>query len=213
MNIEYTGTQQTIIKDNNKLVNLLYGLRVKFIGYLRKLMVYLGYLICLFIVGGVISIIVHSIEKTALLKNNCYIIRELRKERRYEEAFFMIERLAEQGNKGAQFELGSMYENPTYNEPVQRDIVQAFKWYRLAAVQGNIKAQYALGRIYFTQIHNYKEAFVWFEKAAKQKYPAAMVWLADMYNDGLGTEKNHQKSIYWHVCAAYGKFIADAFFK
>ena len=163
--------------------------------------------------GGIISIIVHSIEKTALLKNNCYIIRELRKERRYEEAFFMIERLAEQGNKGAQFELGSMYENPTYNEPVQRDIVQAFKWYRLAAVQGNIKAQYALGRICFTQTHNYKEAFVWFEKAAKQKHPAAMVWLADMYNDGLGTEKNHRKSIYWHVCAAYGKFIADAFFK
>ncbi len=53
--------------------------------------------------------------------------------------------LAEQGDAGVQFILGSMYEN---GEGVPQDDAQAIRWYRRAAAQGFAEAQSILGSMY-----------------------------------------------------------------
>ena len=55
------------------------------------------------------------------------------------------QRAAEQGDAGAQFNLGVIYEN---GEGVARDDKTAAQWYKLAAEQGNADAQYNLGLMY-----------------------------------------------------------------
>jgi len=50
--------------------------------------------------------------------------------------------LAEQGDPGAQFRLGSLYEN---GDGVPRDFAKARLWYEKAAAQGEAKAQFYLG--------------------------------------------------------------------
>ena len=53
--------------------------------------------------------------------------------------------LAEQGNSGAQLNLGYMYDN---GYGVSRNYNEAIMWYRKAAEQGNHRAQYNLGLMY-----------------------------------------------------------------
>ena len=53
--------------------------------------------------------------------------------------------LAEQGDAGAQLNLGYMYDNG-YGVP--QDYKEAIKWYLRAAEQGNNRAQYNLGLMY-----------------------------------------------------------------
>ena len=53
--------------------------------------------------------------------------------------------LAEQGDAGAQYNLGVMY---YHGRGVPQDYKTAMKWYRLAAEQGDADAQFNLGVIY-----------------------------------------------------------------
>lgn len=53
--------------------------------------------------------------------------------------------LAEQGDAGAQLNLGFMYDN---GYGVSQDYNEAIRWYRRAAEQGNDRAQYNLGLMY-----------------------------------------------------------------
>ena len=53
--------------------------------------------------------------------------------------------LAEQGNAGAQYNLGVMYDK---GEGVTQDNAEAVKWYRKAAEQGDARAQVVLGTMY-----------------------------------------------------------------
>jgi len=63
----------------------------------------------------------------------------------YDAALRVWRPLAEQGNDGAQFDLGFMYDNG-YGVPL--DYQEAIAWYRRAADQGNDRAQYNLGHMY-----------------------------------------------------------------
>lgn len=72
---------------------------------------------------------------------------------------------ADNGNATAQYQLGKCYDN---GEGVNRDVVQAVIWYRLAAEQGNAKAQANLGDCYEKGegvAQDYSEAFKWFSLA------------------------------------------------
>jgi TPR repeat protein len=60
-------------------------------------------------------------------------------------SFKMVERLAKQGDAGAQFSLGCMYAN---GNGVAKDEAKAAKWFRNAADQDHSGAQYNLGLIY-----------------------------------------------------------------
>jgi len=65
----------------------------------------------------------------------------------YATALRLWRPLAEQGNAGAQFNLGVMYDE---GQGVPQDYAEAVKWYRLAAERGFANAQYELGVKYAT---------------------------------------------------------------
>ena len=73
--------------------------------------------------------------------------------------------LAEQGNAGAQLNLGYMYDNG-YGVP--QDYKEAIKWYRRAAEQGNDRAQYNLGLMYdvgYGVPQDFVQAHMWYDIA------------------------------------------------
>ena len=81
--------------------------------------------------------------------------------------------LAEQGEAGAQFMLGAMYEK---GDGVPQDSQISVKWYTLAAEQGNAAAQTLLGFMYAVGhgvIQNNVHAHMWWSIAATNGYEEA----------------------------------------
>ena len=73
---------------------------------------------------------------------------------------------ADQGNAGAQFNLGRMYRN---GQGVKKDDVEAAKWWQLAAEQDFTMAQLNLGTLYATGQgvpQDNVRAYFWFILAA-----------------------------------------------
>jgi tetratricopeptide (TPR) repeat protein len=83
----------------------------------------------------------------------------------YDAALRVWRPLAEQGNAGAQLDLGFMYDNG-YGVP--QDYREAIAWYRRAADQGNDRAQYNLGHMYDKGDgvpRDYIQAHMWYDIA------------------------------------------------
>jgi TPR repeat protein len=117
--------------------------------------------------------------------------------------------LAEQGNAGAQYNVGVMYDN---GQGVPQNYKAAIKWYRMSAEQGNMFAQYNLGNKYYhgkgiTQ--DYKEAVSWYRKAAEQGNVGAQNNLGVMYGRGEGVLQDFVIAhMWWNIAASNGH--ADA---
>ena len=74
--------------------------------------------------------------------------------------------LAEQGDSGAQYNLGWLYHK---GKGVPQDYKTAVKWYTLAAEQGNSWAQYNLALMYYNGEgvpQDYKTAVKWYTLSA-----------------------------------------------
>ena len=87
----------------------------------------------------------------------------------YTEAFKCFQKVAEQGNASAQFNLGVMYEN---GRGVKQDYFKAVEWYQKAAEQGNASAQSNLGYMYYDGEgvrQNYTKAKEYFGLACDNK--------------------------------------------
>jgi hypothetical protein len=118
-------------------------------------------------------------------------------------------RLVEQGDAGAQFNLGWMYDN---GQGVVQDYKEAIKWYRLAAEQGHANAQYNLGCLYDEGegvVQDYKEAVKWYRLAAEQGVAQAQNNLGVMYANGRGVAQDYKKAVKWYRLAAE-QGLADA---
>ena len=105
---------------------------------------------------------------------------------------------AKQGNQNAQFLLGSMYE---IGKDVQKDHIEAEKWFRFAAEQGHKQAQVVLGSIYASVNgmgadvnQDYSEAVKWFRKANEQNNLDAQVILGVMLLFGKGIQKDEEEA-------------------
>ena len=86
----------------------------------------------------------------------------------FETALRLWKPLAEQGDAGAQYNLGIMYDE---GRGVPLDDMEAAKWYRLAAEQGDDHAQYNLGYMYAKGEgvpQDYVQAHMWFNLSAAQ---------------------------------------------
>jgi len=86
----------------------------------------------------------------------------------YATALRLWRPLADQGNAGAQFNLGLMYAN---GQGVPQDYAEAIRWYRKAADRGAASAQFNLGLMYANGQgvpQDYAEAVRWYRKAADQ---------------------------------------------
>ena len=104
---------------------------------------------------------------------------------------------AKNGNPEAQDELGLRY---CFGIDVDKDYVQAAKWYLSAAEQGHAKAQNEIGGFYEKGIgvpRDQRRAVYWYEKAAAQGYAPAQYNLALKLNSGDGVERDTVRSTTW----------------
>jgi TPR repeat protein len=129
--------------------------------------------------------------------------QQLYKNGQYEQAFPVCSKAAEQGEAGAQFNLGRMYD---HGKGVQQDDIEAVKWYRKAAEQGEVLAQFSLGQMYKNGKgvrQDDTEAAKWYRKAAEQGFALAQFGLAEMYNWGHGVQQDYAEAVKGNAKAQY----------
>ena len=113
------------------------------------------------------------------------------------DEFNETQRLAQEGDSSAQFNLGLMYYK---GQDVGQDYAQAMKWFKLAAEHGIPEAQFNLGIMYSDEKaswHSFTEAMKWFQKAARQDYTKAQYNIGVMYILGEGVSPNYIKAYAW----------------
>lgn len=101
---------------------------------------------------------------------------------------------AEKGDAKAQYELGRVYANGT---GVEKNTMEALKWFRSSAEQGYAAGQNGLGWMYqFGEgvPEDYQQALRWFRLAADQGEPKAMANLGKMYFRGNGVTEDRSES-------------------
>ena len=114
--------------------------------------------------------------------------------RDYQKALDILLPLAEQGNSQAQVTLGIMYD---YGQGVDKDPVEAMKWYIKAAEQGIPVVQHDVGVKYFQGSgvkQDYLEAAKWWEMSANAGLADSQFNLGLLYYRGLGVETDYQKA-------------------
>lgn len=104
-----------------------------------------------------------------------------------------------QEDANAMYNRGKCYAN---GDGVQKDLVEAKKWYRKAAERGHAEAQYMLGRCCASD----DEAVKWYRKAADQGHAGAQDMLGGCYAIGLcGAQKDPVEAVkWWRKAAAQG---------
>lgn len=113
-----------------------------------------------------------------------------------------LRRRAEQGDGGAQCNLGVRYST---GDGVEKDEAQAVKWYRMAAQQGIVAAQFNLGLFYYQARgvqRDLQEAAHWYRTAADQGHARSQITLALLYETGEGVPRDEFEAIMWHRRAA-----------
>ncbi|MGF1474547.1 MAG: tetratricopeptide repeat protein [Geminicoccaceae bacterium] len=101
------------------------------------------------------------------------------------------ERLASFGDSDSQITLAAIY---ILGDGVGRNPEQAKKWARKAFDKGKAGASNILG-VYHLQNEDYREAFHWFELAAKGGEPDAINNLGYMYWKGLGVASDAYRAM------------------
>lgn len=117
-----------------------------------------------------------------------------------------VEKLAQQGDHGAQFALGVLYE---YGEnEIKRDQEKSLYWLKKSGTEGVAGACLFLGIKYENGNgveQDYSEAVRWYDCAARQDWPAAQFFLARLYREGKGVQKSFLMALAWFGLAAeYG---------
>jgi len=111
-------------------------------------------------------------------------------------------KLAEQGDVEAQYNLGNCYYD---GDGVEKDYVQAVRWFIKAATQGYTKAQFDLSACYYNGEgvkRDYVQAVRWLTKAAEQGNVEAQYELCACYCNGEGVEKNYAQALHWFTKAS-----------
>jgi len=120
----------------------------------------------------------------------------------YATAQSIFQELAEDGDAGAQHNLGLMYATGV---GVPQNDEEAVSWWRLAAEQGFAPAQARLGEAYLLGSGvslDYDEAVRWHRAAAEQEYPMAHYALGMMYSQGVGLPYDIVRAFMWYDLAA-----------
>ena len=120
----------------------------------------------------------------------------------YKEAVRLYRLSTEQGDIGAQNNLGLMYSK---GQGVLQDYKEAVRLYRLSAEQGVVGAQVNLGVMYDQGLgvpQDYKEAFKWYRLAVKQGDSIAQLSLGNMYSKGQGVVQDYKEAVKWYRLSA-----------
>jgi len=105
---------------------------------------------------------------------------------------------ANAGDAESQFKIGSAFDT---GNGVPRDGEKAMEWYLSAAKSGMAEAQNSVGSGLQAE-KKYKEAFMWYTKAAEQNHLVALNNLAYLYDLGLGTKQDRKKAFELYVKSA-----------
>ncbi len=127
----------------------------------------------------------------------------LNAEKKYTDALYWYQKAANQGHIYAKNNLGFMYSN---GHGVEKSKELALKWYLDSAKDGNPTAQrnvanmYELGEV--DGVIDYKNSFLWYEKAAKNNDVVSQYKIGLFYQAGYGVERNIVESCRWLFEAA-----------
>jgi PAS domain S-box-containing protein len=122
--------------------------------------------------------------------------------RDYAVALRLLRPMAEQGDVRAQSLMGLIYFN---GHGVQRNDLEAMKWYRHAADQGDADAQLKIGDMHFegrAVAQDYPEAGRWYRLAADQGNASAQYNLGILYAKGEGVPLDNILAHMWFNLAA-----------
>lgn len=119
-------------------------------------------------------------------------------------AFNLFKPLAEEGDAGAQFWVGQMYD---LGRGAPQNLAQASLWYRRAAEQGNVMAQHNLGHMYETgegtkaSEYSLSAAASWYRRAAERDYKPSQANLGALYAAGRGVRRDFVEAYMWMLLA------------
>jgi hypothetical protein len=123
------------------------------------------------------------------------------------ECYAHVSHVAPHGPAKAQNLLGQMYEEGL---GVEKNIVEAIKWYERAAMRGIPEAENRLGHIYYrggAVGQDLQKARKWLARAAKHDVGEAQYTLGHMYQNGEGVPVNRQTAAGWLKKAAVHGFV------
>jgi len=107
-----------------------------------------------------------------------------------------LQKLADDGDPDAQFELGRAY---FYGQGLAKDTNVAFRLFTTAANHGSLPAQTALAVMYIEGIGDVPRDLVagtsWMRRAAGEGYPSAIARLGSMYMSGIGMKQDFAEGI------------------
>ena len=118
-------------------------------------------------------------------------------QKRFNDAFPIIEKEANKGNSEAQYYLAKMYDS---GHGARKNINKAYYWYTKSADQGNSNAQNNLAYMFSHGEgvkKNKRKAFELYSKSATQGNDAAQYNLALFYSEGIVVKQNWASAIYW----------------
>ena len=120
----------------------------------------------------------------------------------YQSAIKWLGASVAQGNSGAEFLLGYLYE---HGQGVTRDYGKAADYYRAAALQGHSTAENNLASLYQHGQGVPKsvgKAFEWYLAAAQHGNPVGQCNLATLYYLGSGVPRDYHEAAKWFRAAA-----------
>lgn len=112
---------------------------------------------------------------------------------------------AGQGNRDAQYELGSFFcEGSDIIDKEDESEELCIKWWTEAAKQGDVAAQVNLGLLFYDNPNgcDFKRALYWFRMAASRDDAHAQLHLGSMYEMGYGVDQSLESAKYWFKKAA-----------
>ncbi len=136
----------------------------------------------------------------------------------YAKAYKIWKPLAEQGDAGAQNNLGHLYLGDAQGV-VPQDFAEAFKWYSKAAEQRHASAHFSIGMLHLLGLgvpRDEFEAFKWIRKSAEQGYEYAQYFLGNAYANGWGEviPQDDAEAIKWmRKAAVQGNLDAQRYLK
>jgi TPR repeat protein len=109
-------------------------------------------------------------------------------------SFYWYKQVAQKGYANAEFNVANSYYTGT---GVEKNIDNAIYWYKKATEQNLVPAIYNLAYILENNKKNHQEAFIWYKKAAELNHGTSQLILANMYQNGLGVEKDNIEAKKW----------------
>lgn len=119
------------------------------------------------------------------------------------QAFRIWKPLAERGDIRAAFGMARLYFYGLGG--VDKNDLEAAKWYTRAAKAGHLEAQFQIARMYalgYGVDQNYREAIRWYTSAGRRGHIKAMVELGDQYANGRFIPKSERRARLWYRQAA-----------